>query len=177
VNDLRGRLDRLADPGAEVVGVTRSDEASAGPTRRWWRSGPALAAAAALMVAAAIMAALVVGRDGDDDVAFGDGDEAPGGGTGDSVVAVTYDASTLTRPWRLQLRFLDAEGTVVAERALNDDAELEDGSGDVMFGSVGTQRGVIEHVPMATCDSRRRLRDRSPPARAPSRSPRLPAAG
>jgi hypothetical protein len=121
VNDLRERLARLADTAAEGIEVTRPDR---GPTSRpRWRSRPALVGAAALLVVAAVTALVAfVGRDdGDDDVAVG-ADRDDGGGSGgqatDAVVAVTYgDASVSSGTIDLELRFLDADGSVIAERS------------------------------------------------------------
>ena len=117
MNDLRERLDRLADAAADGIELTRPDQARASRPR--WRSGPALVAAGGLVVIAAVTAAVLVGRDeGDDDVAVGgDGDGSAGQGSG-AVVAVTYgDASLGTEPVDLELRFLDADGAVIAERS------------------------------------------------------------
>jgi hypothetical protein len=120
VNDLRERLDRLADAGAEGVEVTRPDQRQTSRPR--WRSAPALVAAAALLVVATVTALVAfVGRDdGDDDVAVG-AERDDGGSAGqaiDAVVAVTYgDASISTGSVDLELRFLDANGSVIAERS------------------------------------------------------------
>jgi hypothetical protein len=121
VNNLRERLDRLADAGAEGIEVTRPDRRQT--SRPPWRNRPALVAATALLVVAAVTAfAALVGRDdGDDDVAVGADRDDLGGSGGqatDAVVAVTYgDASVSTGTVDLELRFLDADGSVIAERS------------------------------------------------------------
>jgi hypothetical protein len=122
VNDLRDRLDRLADAGAEGVDVTRPDRQQTSQPR--WRSRPALVAATALLVIVAIVAVVaLVGRDdGDDDVAVG-GDDGGGsiGQGNDAVVAVTYrDSSLSSGTGDIELRFLDADGAVIAERSFGD---------------------------------------------------------
>jgi hypothetical protein len=128
VNDLRARLDRLADAAADGIGLTRPDQAPASRPR--WRSGPALVAAGGLVVIAAVTAAVLVGRDeGDDDVAVGgDGDGSAGPGSG-AVVAVTYgDASLATEPVDLELQFLDADGAVIAERSWSEVGQPTEGA-------------------------------------------------
>jgi hypothetical protein len=129
VNDLRERLDRLADAAADGIKVARPDRGSAaGAVRPWWRSGPAvLALAAGVVVAgAAGTAAVLVGRDdGDDDVAVGDDTDATAGTADGAVVAVTYgDASLSGEPVDLTLQFLAADGELIAERSWS---EVEQG--------------------------------------------------
>jgi hypothetical protein len=120
VNDLRERLDRLADAAAEGIDVTRPDRGQTSRPR--WRSRPALLAAAAVLLVAAVTAVVaVLGRDDGDDVAVGaDGDDGgrSSGQATDAVVAVTYgDASVSTGSVDLELRFVDADGSVIAERS------------------------------------------------------------
>jgi hypothetical protein len=121
VNDLRERLARLANAAAEGIEVTRPDQQQPGRPR--WRSRPALVAAAVLVVVAAVTGLVAfVGRDdGDDDVAVrANGDDGGGlaGQATDAVVAVTYgDASVSSGTIDLELRFLDADGSVIAERS------------------------------------------------------------
>jgi len=143
VNDLGARLDRLADAAADGIEPTRPDQTRA--SRHRWRSGPALVAAGGLVVIAAVTAAVLVGRDdGDDDVAVGgDGDGSAGQGSG-AVVAVTYgDASLGTEPVDLELRFLDADGAVIAERSWSEVEQPTQGapSEAVVMG------GLVQRVP------------------------------
>jgi hypothetical protein len=143
VNDLGARVDRLADAAADGIEPTRPDQTRA--SRHRWRSGPALVAAGGLVVIAAVTAAVLVGRDdGDDDVAVGgDGDGSAGQGSG-AVVAVTYgDASLGTEPVDLELRFLDADGAVIAERSWSEVEQPTQGapSEAVVMG------GLVQRVP------------------------------
>jgi hypothetical protein len=147
VNDLRERLSRLAGAAAEGIEVTRPDR---GQTRRpGWRSRPALVAAAALLLVAVVTALVaVVGRDdGDDDVAVGADGDAGGGSAGlasEAVVAVTYgDASVSTGTVDLELRFLDADGSVIAERSWS---EVEQPAGGVP-GEAMVMGGLLQGVP------------------------------
>ena len=139
MNDLRERLDRLADTAAEGVEVARPDQRQAG--RPWWRTEPALVAIGALVVVGVVTAAILVGGDdGDNDVAVGG--DAGGGSAGqgnDAVVAVTYGDSSSVGPLGLQLRFLDADGAVIAERS---PSEAERGADDI----AGTG-GIVQRVP------------------------------
>lgn len=144
MNDLHERLDRLADAAAEGVEVTRPDQRQARRPR--WRSGPALLAATALTVIAAVTATVLVARDdGDDDLAVGgdDGTGSAGQGTG-AVVAVTYgDASISTEPPVLELRFLDADGAVVAERSWSEVAQAT----EAVPGEAVVLGGLVQRVP------------------------------
>jgi hypothetical protein len=147
VNDLRERLSRLADAAAEGVEVIRPDRGQTSRPR--WRSRPALVGAAALLVVAAVTALVAfVGRDdGDDDVAVGaDGDD--GGGSGgqatDAVVAVTYgDASVSSGTSDLELRFLDADGSVIAERSWSEVEQPAAGAP----GEAVVMGGLLQRVP------------------------------
>jgi len=144
VNDLRERLNRLADAAAEGVELTPPDQLPASRPR--WRSGPALIAATAVVVIAAVTVAVLVGRDdGDDDVAVGGNDGGGSAGQGnDAVVAVTYgDASVSTDPVDLALRFLDADGTVISERSWS---ELEQPTEGVPEQTV-VMGGLAQRVP------------------------------
>ena len=145
MNDLRERLDRLADAAAEGVEVTRPDLLRAQRPR--WRSGPALLAATAVVVIAAATAVLVARDDGDNDVAVGggsdDGDGSAGQGN-DAVVAVTYgEASLSTEPPDLELRFLDADGSVVAERSWSEVAQAT----EAVPGEAVVMGGLVQRVP------------------------------
>jgi hypothetical protein len=147
MNDLRERLSRLADAAAEGIEVTGPDRGQTGRPR--WRSRPALVAAAALLLVAVVSALVaVVGRDdGDDDVAVGaDGDDGSGsaGLATDAVVAVTYgDASVITGTVDLELRFLDADGSVIAERSWS---EVEQPAAGVP-GEAMVMGGLLQGVP------------------------------
>jgi hypothetical protein len=139
VNDLRERLDRLADAAAEGVEVARPDHRQA--SRPWWRTGPALVAVGALVVIGVVTAAILLGGDdGDNDVAVGG--DAGGGSAGlgnDAVVAVTYgDVSFGSDPLGLQLRFLDADGAVIAERS---SSEVDRGT------DIARAGGIVLRVP------------------------------
>ncbi|MGH2474812.1 MAG: hypothetical protein ACRDIL_06065 [Candidatus Limnocylindrales bacterium] len=144
MNDLRERLSRLADAAAEGIEVTRPDRGQTSRPR--WRSRPALVAAAALLLVAVVTALVaVVGRDdSDDDVAVGaDGGGSAGQAT-DAVVAVTYgDASVSTGTVDLELRFLDADGSVIAERSWS---EVEEPAADAPGGAFVTG-GLLQGVP------------------------------
>jgi hypothetical protein len=60
VNDLRERLDKLAEAGAQGIEVTRPELASG--ARRWWQGGVGLVVAAAtLVIVVGTAAALVAG--------------------------------------------------------------------------------------------------------------------
>jgi hypothetical protein len=137
--NLRERLDRLADAAAEGVEVARPHERQA--SRPWWRTEPALVAIGALVVVGVVAAAILVGGgDGDNDVAVGG--DAGGGSAGqgnEAVVAVTYgDVAFGGGPLDLQLRFLDAEGAVIAERS----------SGEVDLGAdIAETGGIVQPVP------------------------------
>jgi hypothetical protein len=147
VNDLRERLDRLADAAAESIEVTRPDQRQTG--RPGWRSRPVLVTAMAVLVVAAVTAlAAFVGRDkSDDDVTVGaDGND--GGRSGaqatDAVVAVTYgEASVGTRTVDLELRFLDADGSVIAARSWG---EVEQPAGGAP-GEAVVMRGLLQRLP------------------------------
>ncbi|HKA84897.1 MAG TPA: hypothetical protein VKD21_13590 [Acidimicrobiales bacterium] len=139
MSDLGERLDRLADAAAEGVEVTRPDQRQAG--RPWWRTEPALVAVGALVVVGIVTAAILVGGDnGDNDVAVGgdDGGGSAGQGT-DAVVAVTYgDVSLGGGPPDLELRFLDADGAVIAERSSSElDREAD----------IAEAGGIVQRVP------------------------------
>ena len=99
-------------------------------------------AATALVVIAAVTAVVLVARhDGDDDVAVSGGDDGggPAGQDNDAVVAVTYgDAPLSTETVDLELRFLDADGAVVAERSWS---EVEEGGESPRLG------GLLQRVP------------------------------
>jgi hypothetical protein len=144
VNDPRDGLDRSAHAGAGDPGVTPPDQAPASRAR--WRSGAAAVGAATLVVIAVVTAAVLLGRDdGDEDVAAG-GD----GGAGSSadgrgaVVAVTYqDASVGTEPAGLALRFLDADGNVIAERSWSEVEQPIEG----VPGQTVVMGGLVQHVP------------------------------
>ncbi|HET6835806.1 MAG TPA: hypothetical protein VFH30_18225 [Acidimicrobiales bacterium] len=144
MNDLRERMDRLADAAAEGIAVARPDQRQANRSR--WRAGPALVAATALVVIAAVIAAVLVGRDdGDDDVAVG-GDDAGGSAAqgNDAVVAVTYgDASLSTDPVDLAVRFLDADGAVIAERSWSEVEQPTEGAP----GEAVVMGGLVQRVP------------------------------
>jgi hypothetical protein len=138
VNDLRERLDRLADAAAEGVEVARPDHRQT--SRPSWRTGPALVAVGALVVIGVVTAAILLGDDGDNDVAVGG--DAGGGSAGlgnDAVVAVTYgDVSFGSDPLGLQLRFLDADGAVIAERS---SSEVDRGT------DIARAGGIVLRVP------------------------------
>jgi hypothetical protein len=146
VNDLRERLDRLADAAAEGIEVTRPDQRQT--SRPLWRSRPVLVATTALLVVAAVIALVAfVGRDGsDDDVAVGaDGND--GGSRADAtdaVVAVTYgDAAVGTGTVDLELRFLDADGSIIAERSWSEVEQPAEGApGEAMV-----MGGLLQRVP------------------------------
>jgi hypothetical protein len=146
VNDLRERLSRLADAAAEGIEVTRPDRGQTNRPR--WRSRPALVAAAALLLVAVVTAlAAVVGRDdGDDDVAVGADGGDGGGSVGqatDAVVAATYgDASVSTGTVDLELRFLDADGSVIAERSWSEVEQPAGGAPGEAFVMGGLMQGV-----------------------------------
>ncbi|MGH9112109.1 MAG: hypothetical protein ACRDZN_07425 [Acidimicrobiales bacterium] len=148
MNNLRERLDRLADAAADGVDVTRPDTAVVASRRPWWRTRPALATAAALAVAAAGTTAVFVGGgggdgDGDDDVAAGDEAQVPPV-THDALVSVTYgDASVGTESVDLTLRFLDADGRVIAERSWSEVEQAIDGSP----GETVVMGGLVQGVP------------------------------
>jgi hypothetical protein len=118
VNDLGGLPDRPAGAAAEVTDVASQDQRQ--KSRPWWRGWPALAAGMALVIAAVTAVVLVAG-DGDDGVTVGgdgDDDDVSGGQATDAVVAVTYgDASVSSGTIDLELRFQDADGSVIAERS------------------------------------------------------------
>jgi hypothetical protein len=147
VNDLHERLDRLADAGAEGIEGTRPDLRQGSRPR--WRSRPALVAAAALLVVAGVtgVVALVGRGDGDDDVTVGAGGDDGGGPVGqatDAVVAVTYgDASVSTGTVDLELRFLDADGSVIAERSWR---EVEQSAAGTP-GEAVVMGGLLQRVP------------------------------
>jgi hypothetical protein len=144
VNDLRERLDRLADAATEGLELTPPDQRQA--NRPIWRSRPALVAATAVVVIAAVTVAVLVGRDdGDDDVAVGGNDGGGSVGQGnDAVVAVTYgDASVSTDPVDLALRFLDADGAVIAERSWSEVEQPTEGAP----GEAVVIGGLVQRVP------------------------------
>lgn len=92
-----------------------------------------LVAGTALAVVAAVAAAVLVGSDdGDDDVASGGGSGDGSGSAGPddaAVVAMAYrDASVSTGPVDLRLRFLAADGSVVAERSWSEVEEPTEGA-------------------------------------------------
>lgn len=144
MNDPRDGLDP-ADAAPEDPGGSRPDQAPA--SRPWWRSGAAAVAAATLAVIAVVTAGVLLGRDdGDEDVAAGGdggaGSSADGGG---AVVAVTYqDASVGTEPANLDLRFLDADGNVIAERSWSEVEQPIDG----IPGQTVVMGGLVQHVPV-----------------------------
>jgi hypothetical protein len=144
VNDLRERLDRLANAAAEGIEVTRPDQQQT--SRPLWRSRPVLAAATAVLVVAAVTALVAfVGRDdSDDDVAVGaDGNESGAQGT-DAVVAVTYgEASVGTGTVDLELRFLDADGSVIAEHSWSEVEQPAAGAP----GEAVVMGGLLQRVP------------------------------
>lgn len=167
MNDLRERLERLADAAAEGTELARPDLAGTG--RPWWRRPPALAAAAALVVVTAATTALLVAGasdSADEDVTVG----ADAVAEPDAVVAVTYgDATTATQPWDLELRFRDADGSVIAERAWNKVTELETGSGrlepgDTVVLSDRASGGLIQRVPPGELRLEATLRRQDPVA-------------
>ena len=146
MNDLAERLDRLADAAAEGIEVTRPDQRQASRPR--WRSRTTLIAAAALLVMAAVAGVALVGRgDADDDVTVGADDDDGGGPAGqatDAVVAVTYgDASVSTGTVDLELRFLDADGSVIAERSWS---EVEQSAAGTP-GEAVVMGGLLQRVP------------------------------
>jgi hypothetical protein len=146
VNDLRERLDRLADAAAEGIKVTRPDQRQT--NRHRWRSGPVPVAAVAVLVVAAVTALVAfVGRDdGDDDVAVGidDNDGGSGAQATDAVVAVSYgEASVGTGTVDLELRFLDADGSVIAERSWSEMEQPAEGAP----GEAVVMGGLLQRVP------------------------------
>jgi hypothetical protein len=174
VNDLRERLDRLADAAAEGVEVTRPDQRQASPPL--WRSRPALVAATAILVVVAVTAAVLAGRDdGDDDVtvgADGDGWGAPAGQGNGALVAVTYrDSSLRAGTGDIELRFLDADGGVIAERSLGE-VPVEGAPAEAVV-----MGGLLQPVPAGTSVSRRHSSGTASLCPVPSRSPRPPAIG
>jgi len=145
VNDVGGLPDRPAGASAEATEVTPAAQRQ--ERRPWWRGWPALVAGTALVVIAAVTAVVLVADDGDDDVAAG-GDSADGSGSvgpdNAAVVAVTYgDASVSTGTVDLQLRFLDADGTVTAERSWS---EVEGSTGGAP-GEAVVMGGLVQRVP------------------------------
>jgi hypothetical protein len=105
-----------------------------------------LLAGAALVVIGAASAVVLVGRDdGDDEVAVGDGDGDRSAGRGNgAVAAVTYgDASLSTEPVDLELRFLDADGAVVAERSWSEVERPTEGAP----GEAVVTGGLLQRVP------------------------------
>jgi hypothetical protein len=142
VNELRQRLERLADAGADGIDVTRPEPL--GGTQRWWqwRGVPALVAAAALITIVVGIATITNDGNGDDAVVVTDDgpvDLSP------AAVAVTYgEASVGTAPVDLVLRFFDADGEVVsAERSWSEVEEPIDGAP----GEVVVLRGLVQEVP------------------------------
>lgn len=138
--------DRPADTMTAGSEVTRTDERQ--PPGPRWRGGPALIAGTVLVVVAAVTAVVLVGGDdGDDDLAAGgDGDDGNGsaGPNDAAVVAVTYgDASVSTGRVDLQLRFLDADGAVVAERSWSEVEESTEGAP----GEAVVMGGLLQQVP------------------------------
>jgi hypothetical protein len=127
--------------------VTRPDRQ---PTRRpRWRSRPALVAVSALLLVAAVVALVaIVGRDdSDNEVTVGaDGKDGggPAGQGNDAVVAVTYgDASVGGEAVELELRFLDADGSVIAERSWS---EVEQSAAGTP-GEAVVMGGLLQRVP------------------------------
>jgi len=146
MNDLRERLDRLADAAAEGIEVTRPDQRQTSRPR--WRRRPVPVAAVAVLVVAAVTALVAfVGRDdGDDDVAVGtdDNDGGSGAHATDAVVAVTYgEASVGTGTVDLELRFLDADGSVIAERSWSEVEQPAEGAP----GEAVVMGGLLQRVP------------------------------
>jgi hypothetical protein len=111
-----------------------------------WRSRPALVAVAALLVIVAVTTVVLVGRDDrDDDLAVGSGDDGSGstGQGNEAIVAVTYDAPLISGTGDVELRFLDPEGGVVAERSFGEverPAESSSDEGAIM-------RGLLQRLP------------------------------
>lgn len=156
MNDLRERLDRLADAAAEGVEVTRPDQRQA--SRPLWRSRPALVAATAMLV-------VTVGADGD-------GRGAPAGQGNGALVAVTYrDSSLRAGTGDIELRFLDADGGVIAERSLGE-VPVEGAPAEAVV-----MGGLLQPVPAGTSVSRRHSSGTASLCPVPSRSPRPPAIG
>jgi hypothetical protein len=147
VNDLRERLDHLADAAADGIELTRPDQRHADRPRR--RSGPLVVAVVALVIiTAATAVVLVVRADGDNDVAVGGRSDDGGGSAGpgnDAVVAVTYgDASLSREPVDLRLRFLDTDGSVIAERSWSEVERPTEGAP----GEVVVMGGLLQRVPV-----------------------------
>jgi hypothetical protein len=144
VNDVGGLPDWPAGAAADATEVAPERQRQKRP---WWRGWPALAGGTALLVIAAVTAVLLVAGDGDDEVTVGaDGDD--GGGSGgqatDAVVAVTYgDASVSSGTVDLELRFLDADGSVIAERSWSEVEQAAAGApGDAVV-----MGGLVQGVP------------------------------
>jgi hypothetical protein len=157
-------VDRLADGAAEGIEVTRPDRRQASRPR--WGSRPALVAAVALLVVAAVTAlvAFFGSDDGDDDLAVGaDGDDSRGsaGRVADAVVAVTYgDASVSTGSVDLELRFLDADGSVIAARSWS---EVEQPVAGAPGGAV-VMGGLLQRVPAGDLSLEATLQQNGEPA-------------
>lgn len=126
------------------------------------RTSARAASAIALAIAIAVLALVVAGAVGlavRDDGSVRTGDETPAGdgpaGTGDpdpddtngtdgAVVAVTLGTpSVVTDPTEVTLRFLDADGEVIAERSWSE-VEQPTGPGE---SEVSTDRGLVQRAP------------------------------
>jgi hypothetical protein len=156
VNDIRERLGRLADAGAEGIEVTRP--ALTAPPRAQPRWGPWPIAAAGVAVAGVVVAAVgavaVLGGDGGDrhaDTVAGEGPGASGARSA-ATVAVVYGSETeLGRPTEiipdapeLRFRFLDAGGAVLAERSWG---EAFEGPAGGRPGEAVVRRGLLQGLP------------------------------
>jgi hypothetical protein len=99
------------------------------------------------VVIAAVTAAVLIAGDGDDDVSVGAGGDDGGGSGGqatDAVVAVTYgDASVSSGAIDLELRFLDADGSVIAERSWSEVEQPAEGAP----GRAVVMGGLLQRVP------------------------------
>jgi hypothetical protein len=144
-DELRERLQHLADAGADGIELTRPE--TAGRTRPRWSGAPALtigAAAAALIVIVAGAVLVTNGGGNDPAVVARDGRASF---DHDAVVAVTYGyaSEVVTTPQvDLKLRFLDADGDVFAERSW-DEALVPSPGGQP--GQVAVLGGLLQDVP------------------------------
>lgn len=142
MNEIRERLRRLGDAGAEGIELTRPSAVPSTP-RRVWRT-PALASAAVVVLVMIATGALIIGRGdgGDTNVETGEG---PVDFTPAAVVAVTYGfaSEVVTTPDDLTLRFLDTHRQMFAERSWEEAYEPDPGG----TGGVTVLGGLLQDVP------------------------------
>jgi hypothetical protein len=139
-DELRDRLDAVAEAGARGIELTRPDPAV--PRRPWWRGRAGVALAAAVVAAAVgTTLALTAGGDGADDVETV-ADPPPAEPA--AVVAVTYaDGVWLITDAGVDLRFVDPAGNEIARRNLNETADS--GGGLLQPVPSGPQELVVTH--------------------------------